>query len=444
MRYPNPRGLYVGRLHRRVIGDGGKMISCFFPSREGTGEACYPLAVQLRQSVTERNRMFLLIMIMITICMAVAGISMWVLYETAFDGQRERLIVSAKSQARLIEAMARYDAIYSKGCPEDPLAAMLSQIADAHENYKGFGETGEFTLARREGEEIVFLLSHRHDDLGKPNPVRFDSKLAEPMRRALSGQSGASVGLDYRGEKVLAAYEPVAGLGLGVVAKIDLSEVRAPFMRAATMAIGITILFASLGTAVFLRVGIPIVERLKKQSEDLDKTHQDLVEETKERMAAQKALSQTLELYRAVVNDQTELVMRWKPGGIRTFVNDAYCKCFEQAREELIGTSFMPLVAEEDRKSVEDKIARLSPTNPSGMDERRGIKPDGSIIWHEWVDRAVFDTRGRLVEFQSVGRDITQRKQAEEALRENEERFRTLIRTIPESGAGKKCQKSAG
>ena len=99
--------------------------------------------------MSERNRMFLLIMIMITTCLGVSGFSMWILYGTAFEEERERLIETAQSQARLIEAVARFDAIYSKDYPKGPMAATLSQTIDAHKNYKGFGATGEFTLAAR-------------------------------------------------------------------------------------------------------------------------------------------------------------------------------------------------------------------------------------------------------------------------------------------------------
>jgi len=81
----------------------------------------------------------------------------------------------------------------------------------------------EFTLAERRGDSIIFLLRHRYGDLKHPKPFDFYSKLAEPMRRALSGLSGTLVGVDYRGELVLAAHEPVSVLNLGIVAKIDLS-----------------------------------------------------------------------------------------------------------------------------------------------------------------------------------------------------------------------------
>ncbi|MGB5923097.1 MAG: diguanylate cyclase, partial [Syntrophobacteria bacterium] len=142
----------------------------------------------------ERKRLFLLVLIMTTVSMVVVGITIYVLYGTSFEQQRERLVETAQSQARLIEAIARFDATNERNdpgfYPDGATVATLSQIIDAHSHYKGFGETGEFTLARRAGDDIFFLLRHRHHDLEKPKPVSFDSKLAEPMRRALSGLSG--------------------------------------------------------------------------------------------------------------------------------------------------------------------------------------------------------------------------------------------------------------
>ncbi len=148
--------------------------------------------------------------------------------------------------------------------PDGPVQAALAQIRDAHAWYRGFGETGEFTLSSRANNQIVFLLSHRHYDLDKPKPVPWDSKLAEPMRLALSGKSGTVIGLDYRGATVLAAHEPVAVLDLGIVAKVDLEEIRAPFMKAALLSSCFAIAAIALGAGVFFKLTDPILKNCTK------------------------------------------------------------------------------------------------------------------------------------------------------------------------------------
>lgn len=136
----------------------------------------------------EKKRQFYLILIMTSISLFVGGISIWILYQTALKEEKVRLAETVKSQARLIEAMARFDAAYSKyDHPEGAAAATISQIIDAHNHYEGFGTTGEFTLAKRDGDKIIFLLRHRHGKLNKPEPATFQSELAEPMQMALSG-----------------------------------------------------------------------------------------------------------------------------------------------------------------------------------------------------------------------------------------------------------------
>lgn len=121
--------------------------------------------------------------------------------------------------------------------------------------------------------------------------------------------------------------------------------------------------------------------------------------------------------YRAVIDDMSELIVRWKPDGTRLFVNNAYCKLFNATREELIGTTFWPLINDKDREEVRARITALRVDDPVTTGQHRAIGPDGQVIWMEWVDRAIFDESGRLVELQSVGRDITKRVQLEEDAR---------------------------
>lgn len=121
--------------------------------------------------------------------------------------------------------------------------------------------------------------------------------------------------------------------------------------------------------------------------------------------------------YRAVVEDMSELVVRWQPDGTRLFVNDAYCRMFGANRSELVGTSFWPLIREEDRERVRKRLAAVSPDAPVSSGRHRAIAPGGGTIWMEWVDRALFDDAGNVVEMQSVGRDITERVLLEEHAR---------------------------
>ncbi len=219
--------------------------------------------------MSPRKRVFLLICIMAIVTTIVEVVTIAMLYRTALHEEKDRLIDTAKSQARLIEAVARFDAQYSNDYPGGSRAATLSQIIDAHNQYKGFGRTGEFTLSRKEDDKIVFLLNHRHYDLQYPKPVPFESELAEPMRLALSGKSGTIVGLDYRGVKVLAAYEPVKEINLGIVAKIDLDEIRAPFFRAILISGAVGIIAILVGTMVFIYITNPLLRNLSKTIETL-------------------------------------------------------------------------------------------------------------------------------------------------------------------------------
>ncbi len=150
----------------------------------------------------------------------------------------------------------------------------------------------------------------------------------------------------------------------------------------------------------------------------------------------EEALRTSETRYRRVVEDQTEFISRWQLGGVRTFVNQAYCQYFGRPAAEIVGTSFFSLISEEDRETVQARIARLSPQNPVSSGEHKVLRPDGTMGWNEWTDRAIFDSENRLVEIQSVGRDITKRKKIEEAWRNvaegvsattGEQFFRTLV-----------------
>ena len=125
--------------------------------------------------------------------------------------------------------------------------------------------------------------------------------------------------------------------------------------------------------------------------------------------------------YRAIVEDQSELICRYLPDGTLTFVNGAYCRYFGRTREELIGRSFKPFILPEDIPALEQQLAALSRLHPVSTLEHRVMLVGGEIRWHLWTERAIFDSHGRLIEYAGVGRDITQRVQAGEALQQAKE-----------------------
>jgi len=130
---------------------------------------------------------------------------------------------------------------------------------------------------------------------------------------------------------------------------------------------------------------------------------------------AQEALRESEERYRNIVEDQTEFICRFLPDGTYLFVNDAYCRYFDTKRETVIRQRFKPVLHPDDRQMVARHFASLSPQSPVMNVDQRTITPDGRIHWQRWSDRAIFDQEGRVIEYRSVGRDITEQKRAEEA-----------------------------
>ena len=142
-----------------------------------------------------------------------------------------------------------------------------------------------------------------------------------------------------------------------------------------------------------------------------------------ERKAAEDALRASEERYRGLVESQRDLIARFDLRGRFTFVNDAYCAAVGRSRAELLGTSFMPLIHPDDRAARREAMAALAVPPYRGRVETRTPTPEG-WRWIAWEACAIRDERGVTVETQAVGRDVTVRRAAEEALRASLEELR--------------------
>jgi len=116
--------------------------------------------------------------------------------------------------------------------------------------------------------------------------------------------------------------------------------------------------------------------------------------------------------YRAVVEDQTELVFRSGPDLVLTFVNDAFCRYFGATREALLGQRFMLAIPEEEQPKLAAYIASLDQSNPT-ISLTHQVLRDGEVRWLMQTGRALYDANGTLIEYQGAARDITERIQAE-------------------------------
>jgi len=135
---------------------------------------------------------------------------------------------------------------------------------------------------------------------------------------------------------------------------------------------------------------------------------------------------------RGILEAHPELILRFTPDLTVTYANRAYCQYHHIEPEEAIGKSFADHVSPEFIPLVHSKLRSLSPENPAKTGQEKVIMSSGEVRWQEWTDQGIFSDSGELVEIQSVGRDITDRKIMEEALAFERESLSALFENASE------------
>jgi PAS domain S-box-containing protein len=138
-----------------------------------------------------------------------------------------------------------------------------------------------------------------------------------------------------------------------------------------------------------------------------------LLVQRRRRRFAEESLRESEERYRDVVETQTELICRYLPDSTLTFVNDAYCRYFGRSRDELVGRPFVELIPESERAAALEHIEAIGQSARGDTYEHRVVRPDGSFGWQQWTDHTIQNAEGSVVEFQGIGRDITDLKVAD-------------------------------
>jgi PAS domain S-box-containing protein len=151
-----------------------------------------------------------------------------------------------------------------------------------------------------------------------------------------------------------------------------------------------------------------------------------LVEDISERKRAEEDVKLSEARYRSLVETQADVISRSDLSGNLLFVNDSYCRTYSVMREQVLGTKYTATVFPEDLPAVLEMQAAIKSPPFRKYIEIRNVTPDG-VRWFGWDNSAVRNEQGAIIEFQGVGRDITERKRAEDALEKVERTYRQAI-----------------
>lgn len=329
-----------------------------------------------------------LIAVIVLMVILISAISIYRLYNIGFEEQKKRLIEIVKSEAVMIDIMTKHEMNDHKYTKKGIEEEVMGNLMSAHKQFLGFGKTGEYTLAKLQGDKITFLLRHRHNEVNRMNSISINSKLAEPMRRALNGKSGSLIGLDYRGEMVLAAHEPIPVLGWGIVAKIDLNEIQAPYIQ--------EVMYAVIGGFVLIFIAGFIVIRFI----------QPLTHEIERSRTYNRTLFNETPIGLALTDFNGKIID----------VNPAFLEMTGYTETEIFELSYWDLTPKKYESQEQEQLKNLIKYDCYGPYEKEYIHKDGHLINVRLYGCVIENDNERYI-WSSI-EDITKLKRDEQALKE--------------------------
>jgi len=151
-----------------------------------------------------------------------------------------------------------------------------------------------------------------------------------------------------------------------------------------------------------------------------------IAEDVTERIQYEAELSEREAKYRLLVEHAEDLVVKVDTEGRFLFVSPSYCRTFGKSEHQLLGKAFMPLVHEDDQASTLEAMKSLYYPPFRAYIEQRVMTMRG-WRWFGWSNTSVVVEDGKVTEIIGVGRDITEQKRVEFALRESESHYRELV-----------------
>lgn len=155
-----------------------------------------------------------------------------------------------------------------------------------------------------------------------------------------------------------------------------------------------------------------------------------VIRDVSDREETLKALKVSEARYRAIVEDNPEMIVRFKPNGTITFVNQAYCTFVGMTSFQLIGSRLTAISSAEFSKLMESLLSDISPEMVPDISEHCIKKKNGEQFWYRWKTQPIRNDEGNFIEYQSIGEEITDEKRAEQANQQSEQYLRDLMESI--------------
>jgi diguanylate cyclase (GGDEF)-like protein/PAS domain S-box-containing protein len=179
---------------------------------------------------------------------------------------------------------------------------------------------------------------------------------------------------------------------------------------------------------VFQALNQELEALVHQRTAKLQQLDHDLQQAIHERMEVDIELQESELRYRAIVEDQTELICRFDAMGTLNFVNEAYCRFFDQNQSDLIGKNYLEVCLDSLNFSRQlNFFSSLTPDNTLEVLEHQVQGSHGQKYWLQWTNRVILDGDHQIIGYQSVGRDITQQKEAELALSEQTQHYQAIV-----------------
>jgi len=171
--------------------------------------------------------------------------------------------------------------------------------------------------------------------------------------------------------------------------------------------------------------------RVQERTAELARANEVMRVEITERKRAEKMLRESEEKHRTIIGNIEDAYYEVDVAGNLTFFNDSLCRMLRYSREELMGMNNRQYTDQENAKKLYQAFNKVYKTGfPTEAFDWEVIRKDGERRIGEVSVSLIKDPEGRPYGFRGIARDVTERKRAEEALRESEERYRTILENI--------------